>query len=110
MSATLLQSFLYKVPLVLPLSSCHIESAFEIQFALILFRLLPLQLLSQLNSAYLLYLLISVVNSFFFKGTVINGIVFAARIVDVINRFLKVSRPLENLYVCSRIKGLRIHR
>jgi hypothetical protein len=21
-----------------------------------------------------------------------------------------VSRPLENLYVCSRIKGLRIHR
>lgn len=50
--ATLLETFLDEVPLVLPLTASHLEAILKVKLALILFILLPLKLALELLNVH----------------------------------------------------------
>jgi hypothetical protein len=108
-STTLLKTFLNEMPLVLPLSTCHLKTVVQVYLPFVLFLLLSLQLVLKLFHVYLLNILVTIFLLGLLAFVITNRIIIAARVVDKINSFLEVARPLEYFNVRPLIESLLVH-
>jgi hypothetical protein len=108
--ATLLETFLDKVPLILPLTASHLETVLKVELPLILFLLLPLKLTLELLDVYWLYIFIAVPQLSVFTFVIADRIIVTAGVVDKIYGLFKVTRPLEDLDLGPLIQRLLIER
>ncbi len=108
--ATLLETFLDKVPLILPLTASHLETVLKVELPLILFLLLPLKLTLELFNVHRLYIFIAIPQLSVFTFVIADRIIVTTGVVDEIYGLFKVARSLEDLDLCPLIECFLIER
>ncbi len=108
--ATLLETFLDKVPLILPLTASHLETVLNVELPLILFLLLPLKLTLELFNVHRLYIFIAIPQLSVFTFVIADRIIVTTGVVDEIYGLFKVPGPLKDLNLGPLIERFLIER